>query len=264
LDLKTVRDIIQKAAKEIILPSLDAIREIDFKRDGSLVTEVDLKAQKMIRTELKKSYPDIDFMGEEMSREKQLSMLNSQCFWCLDPLDGTGNYAATIPLFAVSLAMIEHGQPQYAWIYDPIRDECFVAQRGQGATLNDITIHTSDETALTDAIGFIDFKRLDDAQATYLATKKRYRSQRNIGTCALEWAWLAAGRGQFIVHGGQHLWDYAAGLLIAQEAGAVISDLNHAHPFERQQLRSSILAGANHELHQQLISGIVCQSDAVL
>jgi len=257
LNLQTVRAIIQKAAKEIILPSLDAISEIDYKHDGSLVTEVDIKTQKTIRHALNKAYPDIMFMGEEMSKEEQLSMLQSKRFWCLDPLDGTGNYAATIPLFAVSLAMIEHGKPQYAWIYDPIRDECFIAQRGHGATLNDVSIQTSDETTLSNAIGFIDFKRLDAREATYLATKKLYRSQRNIGTCALEWAWLAAGRGQFIVHGGQHLWDYAAGLLLAEEAGAVVTDLNHTHPFHQQQLRSSILAGANNKLHQQLTSGII-------
>lgn len=254
MDLQTVRAIIQKAAQEIILPSLDAICDIRFKHDGSVVTEVDLNTQKAIRIALKEAYPTIAFMGEEMGQKQQLSMLESTHFWCLDPLDGTGNYAASIPLFAVSLALIEKGKPICAWIYDPIRDECFMAQRAHGATLNNHKIQTSHEEHLSHAIGFIDFKRLNESQGRCFSTKNLYRSQRNIGTCALEWAWLAAGRGHFIVHGGQHLWDYAAGALIAEEAGAIISDLNHQHPFHQQQLSSSILAAANIELHQQLIA----------
>ncbi|MDQ6961226.1 MAG: inositol monophosphatase family protein [Mariprofundaceae bacterium] len=256
MDLQIVRDIIQKAAQEIILPSLNRITNINFKHDGSVVTEVDLNTQKSIRLALQESYPDIGFMGEEMSQAQQLSMLDSKRFWCLDPLDGTGNYAATIPLFAVSLAMIEKGKPIYAWIYDPIRDECFMAQRGHGATLNEVKIHSSQEKTLQNAIGFIDFKRLNESQSRCFSAKKLYRSQRNIGTCALEWAWLAAGRGHFIAHGGQHLWDYAAGSLIAEEAGAVISDFKSQHPFHQLQLSSPILAGANPAIHQQLISSI--------
>jgi len=82
--------------------------------------------------------------------------------------------------------------------------------------------------------------------------KNLYRSQRNIGTCALEWAWLAAGRGHFIVHGGEKIWDYAAGSLIAEEAGCQVSNFSNGALFDRLKMTQSILA-ASPAIHQPLL-----------
>lgn len=226
----------------------------EIKEDGSVVTETDLKCQQFLQNELLSLCPDIAFLGEEMSSEEQLDCLNSGGrFWCVDPLDGTSNFTIPFPHFASSLALIKDGKPIFACIHDPVLDETFTASKGDGAFLNNTPIKAAVQKELTQAVGFIDFKRLDQNTAAMLATKKIFRSQRNIGTCALEWAWLATGRAHFIIHGGEKIWDYSAGSLLATEAGCHVTDFKNRDPFHTGQLSSSILATANSELHQQLL-----------
>jgi len=196
---------------------------------------------------------EIGFLGEEMSEKEQRACLQQgNRFWCLDPLDGTGNFVASFPVFGTSLALMEDGLPIFACIHDPVREETFSALRHEGAWLNNQPLNVHSEQPLSEAIGFIDFKRLDRKLAIRLATEKYCRSQRNIGSCALEWAWLAAGRSQFIIHGSEKLWDYAAGWLLAGEAGCTVSDFNQQHPFHANGLSSSIIAAASGTLHRQL------------
>ena len=125
--------------------------------------------------------------------------------------------------------------------------------------MNGNPIHVATQPHLSKAVGFIDFKRLDAKTSTTFATRKLFRSQRNIGTCALEWAWLAAGRAHFIIHGGEKIWDYSAGSLIAEEAGAIVTDFHDMHPFRTSQLTSSIIASTHPDTHRQLLAAI--QSD---
>jgi len=253
--LKQVEHISKQAGKNILLPAFISQSSTQTtKHDGSIVTEADQACQDYLQSELAKVSPNTGFLGEEMSEEEQLSCLHqgeNKRFWCVDPLDGTGNFATPMPLFAISIALIEHGKPVLACIYDPIRQEMFSAILGGGLLLNGQP-YTPNSTAktLAQSIGFVDFKRLQPKLAARLATQKYYRSQRNIGTCALEWAWLAAGRAQFILHGRQKLWDYAAGLLLAQEAGCTITDFSGEKPFAHPQLSCPILATADAHLAQ--------------
>jgi len=248
--------LLREAGEEIIIPAFKrSVTTKNLKADGSVVTETDLKCQQFIQSQLSTLYPDINFLGEEMSRDAQLAALNSgDRFWCVDPLDGTSNFTVPLPHFASSVALIEDGKPIIACIHDPLLNETFTAIKGVGAQMNGTPILASGETRLDRAVGFIDFKRLDSKRATLLATERVYHSQRNIGTCALEWAWLAVGRGHFIIHGGEKVWDYAAGALIAEEAGCTISDFDENSPFHRSQLSSSILAACHSEIHQRLLS----------
>ena len=249
--LKQVEIIAKQAGQNILLPAFESQLSIQTqKSDGSIVTETDEKAQQFIQDELAKLDENIGFLGEEMSTEDQLLALNNgNKFWCVDPLDGTGNFTTPMPLFAVSIGLIEHGKPILACIYDPVRNEMFSACSSSGLLINGKPFSpVATHKTLKDSVGFVDFKRLKPALATTLSTKKLYRSQRNLGTCALEWAWLAAGRGQFIVHGGQKLWDYAAGLLLAEESGCVVTDFTGNHRFAKSQLSCPIIATANQNL----------------
>jgi len=106
-----------------------------------------------------------------------------------------------------------------AVVYDPCRDECFAAAAGQGATLNGATLRTTSNAETAHCIACVDFKRLARTLAEHLVAGPPYKSQRNLGACVLEWCWLAADRFQLYLHGGQRLWDYAAGSLILREAG---------------------------------------------
>jgi len=242
-DLKSITKIIEYAGEHILLPYFNQHNHIQMKKDGSIVTEADLACQLYLQEKLKEIAPNIEFLGEEMSQEEQLQCLQSKTsFWCVDPLDGTSNFATPMPLFAISVALIQAGKPILACIYDPIRKEMFSAIRGQGLYLNHQKQPNVSNIDVKESVGFLDFKRLPHEQAVFFATQRFYRSQRNIGTCALEWAWLATGRAQFIVHGAEKLWDYAAGSLLAEESGCVVSDFSGVSPFSKQVLSSSILA----------------------
>jgi myo-inositol-1(or 4)-monophosphatase len=253
---RAVAELLDEVGRDILLPAFAAEdNATEMKRDGSVVTETDLQCQAFIRRRLLTLDPDIRFLGEEMAESEQQACLNQGGrFWCVDPLDGTSNFTADFPCFASAVALIEDGQPVLACIHDPVRGETFEAVAGTGARLNGRPMHASHAHALKQAVGFIDFKRLPEALRLALAGGKAYRSQRNIGSCALEWAWLAAGRGQFIIHGGQKLWDFAAGSLLAAEAGAVTTNFAGADPFAGARLVSSIVSGANAPLHAALLA----------
>ena len=255
--LKQVEAIAKQAGQNILLPAFESQLSVQTKKnDGSIVTETDEKAQQFIQDELAKLNANIGFLGEEMNMEEQLLALNNgNQFWCVGPLDGTGNFTTPMPLFAVSIGLIEHGKPVLACIYDPVRDEMFSAFKGSGLWINNKPFTpVPSNKPLKDSVGFVDFKRLQPKLATLLSTQKLYRSQRNLGTCALEWAWLAAGRGQFIIHGGQKLWDYAAALLLAEESGCMVTDFVGAHPFSKSQLSCPIIAAANKNLSHEWLS----------
>ncbi len=252
--LSAIEAILEQAGKDIILPAFDASVQSSTKTDGSIVTETDLASQQFIQHGLKTLDANIAFLGEEMTEAEQLHCLqqNHAQYWCLDPLDGTSNFMAHFPGFAISLALIENGMVTLACIHDPVRGETFTAIRGHGAYLNTRAIVASRLAQVANAVGFIDFKRLDPALAAALATQPVYRSQRNIGSCALEWAWLAAGRGQFIIHGGEKIWDFAAGSLLASEAGCMVGNFDHAPLFPCSALSSPVLAACQPAIHASL------------
>ncbi len=193
-----------------------------LKKDGSLVTAADVGTQALILTELKSRYPSMPVLSEEMTSEEQEALLADTHgdFWCLDPLDGTSNFAGGFPFFGISLALFKGGQARLGLVLDPVRDECFSAERGMGACLNGQSLRlTPTCDALNDALALVDLKRLPVEILMRLGGNAPFRSQRSMGAVALEWCWLAAGRARLYLHGGQRLWDWAAGRLIASEAG---------------------------------------------
>ena len=191
------------------------------KADGSVVTATDTAIQERVGTLLAERWPQYGFLGEEMEAEAQWQALTAaEGLWCLDPLDGTSNYAAGVPYYAVSLALLVGGKAELGVVYDPTRGECFTARRGRGAWLNGRALSgPTRSVALERAVAMVDFKRLDRDLTLRLTTQPPYHSQRNFGAVALDWCWLAAGRGDLYLHGGQFLWDYAAAELVFAEAG---------------------------------------------
>ncbi len=259
--IKNVETIARNAGQNILLPAFFSQTATQaIKHDGSIVTETDKKCQDFLQSALHALDENIGFLGEEMPAHEQLNCLHQGGrFWCVDPIDGTGNFTTPMPLFAISIALIEAGKPVLACIYDPIRDEMFSAIKGSGLLINNqVFTPLENENPLNEVIGFVDFKRLKPHLASKLATAQYYRSQRNLGTCALEWAWLAAGRAQFIVHGGQKLWDYAAGLLLAEEAACIITDFTGCHPFAQSRLSCPIVATSNAEHAKAWLTILEC------
>jgi len=192
------------------------------KADGSLLTEADLAMQHSLAAELAARWPALRLLGEEMPAATQQALLadTGDGLWVLDPLDGTSNFAAGLPLFGVSLALVRDGRVRLGLVYDPLSRECFTAIAGQGAWLNGEPLRLDcRRDALDDCLALVDFKRLPADLACRLASTAPYRSQRSLGSVALDWCWLAAGRLQLYLHGAQRLWDYGAGALVFSEAG---------------------------------------------
>ncbi len=221
-ELKHLAQLLRETAATEIMPRWHQTRA-RHKADGSLVTDADTAAQHSISNALARDFPDIALLGEEMTQAEQTRILaaGERALWVLDPLDGTNNYAGGFPFFSISLALMEDGEAVLGLVLDPVRDQCFCAAKGQGAFLDADPIHPSaGPLRLGDCLAMLDLKRLPPAIITALFRPGGFGSQRNLGSVALDWCWLASGRFQLYLHGGQKLWDYAAGRLIADEAGA--------------------------------------------
>lgn len=218
--LDELRAIIVPAAREELLPRFATVART-HKADGSVLTEADLAVQERIAGRLAARWPDTVFLGEEMAPAVQQALIAShRPVWCLDPLDGTSNFATGIPYFCVSLALLADGAVRLGLVYDPVRDECFTAGAGAGATLNGLPLAVpAAGLPLMRATALVDFKRLDGELARRLVTELPYASQRSFGSVALDWCWLAAGRGHLYLHGRSNVWDYAAGEFIFSRAG---------------------------------------------
>jgi len=248
-ELKKLKSLVKAAAQEILLKDFGH-SAFEYKDDGSVITPADLAMQNRLENDLKHHWPMFDVLGEEMTLDEQLAVINQAAadpdkgYWCIDPLDGTSNYAAGLPFFAVSIALIINEEQQLGLIYDPVRDEMFTAIKGQGAYLNNQLI---DHSRLTFAdnkpiVAEIDLKRLPDQLAIKLVTESIFASQRNIGSSAIDWCWLAAGRFDIYLHGGQKMWDYAAGSLIFREAGGYSISLDNEDVFRGKLETRSALA----------------------
>ena len=243
-DLSDLKQIIVSAARDELLPRFADVQR-NTKMDGSFVTEADLAVQARITQELQERYPDTALLGEEMTADAQAELLNnSESLWCLDPLDGTSNFAVGTPYYAISLALIERGVATLGIVYDPNRDECFIGIRGQGAFINDepLTVKSVD-LPLSQCTALIDFKRLPSRLAMDLVAQRPYASQRSYGSVALDWCWMAASRFHVYLHGASNLWDYSAGLLIFNEAGGYSSTLEGDEVYVNElSKRSSVAA----------------------
>ena len=221
-ELRRLGEVAARVARDEIVPLLGRARA-ERKEDGSLRTAVDEGAQRRLLEELAHGWPGIPVLGEESPRGEQEAILGGEePYWCLDPLDGTSNFVAGLPFYGVSVALVDLRGPRLGVVHDPVRQETFGAVRGGGAWLNDAPLFSDSLGAvprLRHAMALVDFKRLSPALAARVAVEHPFRSQRNLGSSALEWCWVAAGRCHLYLHGRQSFWDWAAGWLILTEAG---------------------------------------------
>jgi len=252
--LKQLEKIIKQHTVEQIMPRYNQVAYC-FKQDGSLVTEADSEMQKAMIASLQQHWPEYAVLGEEMTEAEQQAQLDSDALgvWVLDPLDGTSNFASGIPIFSVSIALVIKNEVVLGVIYDPNRNETFSAIKGKGAWLNGQPLNSQTEREhLNQCTAQIDFKRLSPEMRVCLSREHPYASQRNFGSGALDWCWLAAGRCQINIHGGQKLWDYVAGQLILTEAGGCAKTFGGDKVFKKTLTPRSVMAAVNLSLFKQL------------
>ena len=258
-EIDKLKSLVKVAAKEELLKDFGH-SEFEYKDDGSVITPADLAMQNRLEKELKQHWPMYDILGEEMTEVDQQAVIekdasndnghNSSGYWCVDPLDGTSNYAAGLPFFSVSIALIIDKKQYLGLIYDPVRDEMFTAIHGQGAYLNGERLEYSPQetSEKKPVVAEIDLKRLPESLAVKLVTERIFASQRNMGSSAIDWCWMAAGRFDVYLHGGQKMWDYAAGSLIFREAGGYSISLDNDEVFRGQFETRSVLASFDKKL----------------
>lgn len=203
------------------------ILAVTEKSSNDYVTEVDQAAEDIIIKLLHKTYPDHGFLAEESGT----SNAESDYCWIIDPLDGTTNFIRGIPHYAVSIACQYQGKLEHAVVYNPVTREEFTASRGRGAQLNGRRIRVSGRTNLDGALlgtGIPFHSHQNDRMPGYMQALAELAPQtagiRRAGSAALDLAYVAAGRFDAFWEMGLQPWDIAAGLLLIQEAGGLVSD----------------------------------------
>jgi len=219
------------------------------KSHADYVSEVDRAAERTIVETLLQAYPNHAILAEEGGAQGQ-----SEYMWIIDPLDGTTNFLHGVPQYAVSIALQHNGVLTQAVVYDPTKNDLFTATRGSGAFLNDKRIRVSKRKELTDSLigtGFpyTRFEHMDAYLAIFKDVMQHSAGLRRPGAASLDLAWTAAGRYDGFFETGLKQWDIAAGALLIQEAGGIVSDLagNPNH------LASGHICAGNPHIHEQLI-----------
>ena len=213
-----------RTAGDIIRSGWNSDREITFKGRADIVTDIDVKAENAVLEILTGAFPDFGILAEE-SRPVDGS---SPYRWVVDPLDGTRNYAQSIPHFCTIVALAEGDDVIAGVVYDPVREETFTAVRGQGAFLNGNPIHVSDTEELSRSLLSFDLGYVDEKAGLAIDLLRSLwpgmYSVRLMGSAGLGVAYAASGRVDLFFHHSLSPWDIAAGLVLAKEAGGRVVD----------------------------------------
>ena len=220
-----------KGTKQL-LTDKQAVSQVTIKGASDYVTQVDFRVQEYLREQLYKEWPGIQFMGEE--KDNSEIDFNGD-IWILDPVDGTTNLIHDFRNSAVSLGLCSRGKMVCGVIYQPFSDEVFTAVKGEGAFLNGEPIHVSRAETMADSlisIGTTPYEH-EYADRNFEIFKKVFldcQDIRRIGSAAIELAYVACGRLDAFFEMNLKPWDYAAGLLLIEEAGGTVTGFQGEEP----------------------------------
>ncbi len=249
--LQTAIQAAQEAGR-ILVQRLPDERQISVKGLRDIVTDSDLAAEKAIVQAIRARFPDHALLTEEGGE----SAGKAPYVWVVDPLDGTTNYSRRMPIFSVSIGLLHQGQLALGVVYDPLREHLFVAQRGHGATLNGQPLRVNSIDRLDFAVVALDWAHARDERREILAHLGRIApacgTLRGLGSAALGLCYVAAGWVEAYFHVGIKPWDLAAGLLLIQEAGGRVTDLEGA-PWQPWGPRVLVSNGRVHDALLELI-----------
>ncbi len=227
-----------------------------------LVTEVDQGAEAMIRRLLKLHFPDHAVLGEEEMEPGAAAYGHAirqakaaTYVWIVDPIDGTTNFVHGFPFFSVSIALAHKGEIVVGVVYDPLKAETFVAEKGKGAVLGNHPLSVSRETRLDEALvasGWDIESAFEFNRRSFQQVMPLVRNMRLGGSAALHLAYVAAGRLSGYWEFGLQAWDMAAGILLVQEAGGCVTDHN-GRPYK---LDMHHVVATNGFIHQHLIDAV--------
>lgn len=230
---------------------------IDKKGTIDLVTEVDLEVERMCRQVLAERFPSHAVLAEELQPPGGGGAPCRYC-WVFDPIDGTVNYAHGLPIFCASLALEIDGRAEVGAVYDPVREELFAAERGDGARLNGRPLHVSGASALVDAMVCTGFpydvhQTVDEVVGLFGRFVGQAQAVRRLGSAALDLCYVAAGRFDGFWEQRLHPWDVAAATLIVEEAGGRVTDFE-GRPCDS---RAGRVVASNGAIHEAMVATIV-------
>jgi myo-inositol-1(or 4)-monophosphatase len=234
----------------VLLRNLERVSDlrVGVKGPSDFVSEVDRNAEGEIIEVIRRAYPGHAILAEESGAQD-----GDEHTWIIDPLDGTNNYLHGLPHFCVSIGVRHRGRIEHGVVYDPLREELFTASRGAGAMLNSRRLRASQRHRLSEALIGTGYPlRHTSGLEAFLESHRELAaitSVRRSGSAALDLAYVGAGRLDGFFELGLHVWDMAAGSLIAREAGAMVSAPDGADDF----LERGDVVAANPKLFKLLV-----------
>ena len=215
-------------ASKILIRDFGEIENLQVSKKGpkDFVTNSDLKAEKIIIEELKKSRPNYSIVSEENGIESNKDTKNT---WIIDPIDGTTNFLHGIPHFAISIALKSNDEIVSGLIFDPIKNEMFYAEKDNGAFYNNQRIRVSRKTQINECL----------FATSGIINNKLDLQFRKSGSAALDMAYVASGRYDGYFQKNLNLWDIAAGIVIVKEAGGIVNNINLSEHKELKVIASS-------------------------
>jgi len=240
-----------RQAGKLLVRHMGRPAHVETKRSAiDLVTEIDRASERLLYRTLHRRFPSHGFRGEEQTRVNP----HAPYQWLVDPLDGTLNFVHGVPVFAISIGLLEQREPVLGVIYDPTREEMFTAIKGAGARLNGRRIWVSRTRRLDDSLlatGFSSHFRRNPAPYLrwFRAFQQRCHGVRRMGSTALSLAYIACGRQDGFYERHLWPWDIAAGLLLVKEAGGTTTDF-HGRPV---QLDLGEVVASNRMIHHEML-----------
>jgi myo-inositol-1(or 4)-monophosphatase len=229
--------------------------KVGYREKGraNLVTIADIESQRAVLGVIRRAFPGDDYKAEE----DEVKLTGAEYLWLVDPLDGTTNYAHSYPASCVSIGVLKHGRPFLGGVYDPSRNELFLAEEGKGTTMNGRRLHVSAPRRVADSLLVTGFaydraKRPDFYLKRFKAFLTRSHDIRRSGSAALDMAWIAAGRVDGFWEYNLNPWDVAAGWLLVQEAGGKVTDFSGREWNDPATIGSQTLA-TNGRVHAEML-----------
>jgi len=253
---RSALEVAAEAAREagkILLAHFYSTKTIKHKGKGNLVTDADILSETAVLELLKNEYPRHNVLSEETYSTATVEGYT----WIVDPLDGTNNYVYGIPFFCVTIALVKDDDILLGVTYDPIKDELFSVEKGQGAYLNGSAIQVSGESSLQSSLVGLDLGYHDERGKELIDITAKLWGQvhclRIMGSAALGLAYVSCGRVSLYFHRWLYPWDIAAGLLLVREAGGKATDWHdNMAGFQTTQIIAS-----NRKLHHEFVAYMV-------
>jgi len=242
-----------RKASKILIRDFGEIEnlQVSIKGPGDFVSASDKKVEKILIDELQKARPTYSILSEEIGK-----ISNDESFkWIIDPIDGTANFLHGIPHFAISIGLENEGEIICGIIYDPIKDEMFIAEKGNGSYLNNQRIRVSSRSKLRDCIIFTGGpKKESENRELALKEYNNFSSKvlipiRKLGSASLDLAYVAAGRCDGFWQRNLNYWDIAAGIVLVKESGGFITDFYG----ENKYLENKTILATNSKINKEMI-----------